>query len=546
MNKLFSRIKYTALSLLIALLSSVVFAAPVGKTWTNADMAACNNGTIESRCLVVNGETVLPSGWVAGAISAFVPAGALWVATTGSDTNPCTQAAPCLTIGYGISQLASGGTLVVKDGVYGGLANLINTNVNAIPSGTAGNYTTIMAENPMGVRINKGADDLTYVQNLVRVTGQYIKVDGFILDLVDDPTPPEVATILGSYNKITRTIVRREGAADQYATWITLGGSYNLAEDVAGVGNARYGFYTGSSNSAVHHNIFRRAVGRVDYTESTQPKSVFAMYGNNSGTSAEFHLFQNCIAIDSHQGVSSPQATYGGFYFPKNAKDVTIQGSISLNNDVFYAGYFLKELQGQSITMEHSVAWGNYNGAGGAAGVRFGSSNGPLTLDYITVGDQQDAFYNNSSGTQSLTNSLIYYDVSETNSDTWTTKTNNDIQNYTASNPLLPLTDILTPPDNTRGADVTKQYGVSGSLWGETGYDQRTNVDLWPWPYEDEIKTVFAESNQAPVGVTPASNTAARGFAAAGNDAWGQPLTLTRYIWQYLGNQIPASIYGGQ
>jgi hypothetical protein len=94
------------------------------------------------------------------------------------------------------------------------------------------------------------------------------------------------------------------------------------------------------------------------------------------------------------------------------------------------------------------------------------------------------------------------------------------------------------------GADVTKQYGVSGTRYGEAGYDQKTNVALWPWLHEDVIKAVFAEANPAPSSATPNTNTPARGFAAAGNDAFGKPLTLTRYIWQYLGNPIPAEIYG--
>ena len=38
--------------------------------------------------------------------------------TGSSDSNPCTAAAPCLTINKGISKLASGDTLLVRAGVY--------------------------------------------------------------------------------------------------------------------------------------------------------------------------------------------------------------------------------------------------------------------------------------------------------------------------------------------------------------------------------------------------------------------------------------------
>jgi hypothetical protein len=37
--------------------------------------------------------------------------------------------------------------------------------------------------------------------------------------------------------------------------------------------------------------------------------------------------------------------------------------------------------------------------------------------------------------------------------------------------------------------------------------------------------------------------TGARGFCA-GTSLGGYPQTLTRYIWEYLGNEIPATIYG--
>ncbi|MFH0731978.1 MAG: PKD domain-containing protein [Candidatus Omnitrophota bacterium] len=35
-----------------------------------------------------------------------------------------------------------------------------------------------------------------------------------------------------------------------------------------------------------------------------------------------------------------------------------------------------------------------------------------------------------------------------------------------------------------------------------------------------------------------------RGFCTDELDQWGKPVTLTRYIWQYLGNEIPSDIYG--
>lgn len=457
-----------------------------------------------------------------------------YVALDGSDSAAGSSSAPFQTIGHGISNLSSGDTLIVRDGVYEGKDNFIT----GMPSGTPSNYTEVRAETPLKVRIiNNGS--LNYYDHIIRIQNNYVKVDGFISEIVDTNYPPFVASVTGNYNKVTRSIFKRKGNVDQYGGWLSLGGNYNLAEDVAGVGSARYGFYTGSSNASVNHNIFRRAVGRIDYTESTQPKAVFAMYGNNSGTGAEFHLFQNCIAIDSHRGPRSPQETYGGFYFPKNAKDVTIQGSIALNNDVAYAGYFIKEQKGYNITIEDSVSWGNYNTSNNVAGVRFGGSVGPVTVDNVTIGGHSAAFYINSYGEMLLSDTLGYYSSRETNNDTWTNKTNNQLFNMSSNYPI----PNFVQPNTSTGADLTKRYGVDGTLWGESGYNQKTEQDLWPWPYENIIKEVFSEENTPPSGVTPSTNNTIRGFTQTGLDAWGKPITLTRYIWQYLGNEIPVDIY---
>jgi hypothetical protein len=86
------------------------------------------------------------------------------------------------------------------------------------------------------------------------------------------------------------------------------------------------------------------------------------------------------------------------------------------------------------------------------------------------------------------------------------------------------------------GAEIMYQHGVSGTLYGETGYDTLTSVPLWPWPNEALIKADFASySGPGPSGV--------RGFAT-GTSKDGTAQSLTKYIWEYLGNTIPSEIYG--
>ena len=81
----------------------------------------------------------------------------------------------------------------------------------------------------------------------------------------------------------------------------------------------------------------------------------------------------------------------------------------------------------------------------------------------------------------------------------------------------------LLRPSGSSGARVEYRY--------ENG--QLTNIPLWPWPNENRIKRDFQTS--------PHQNPK-RGFAADGNGLYGGPITLTSYIWEYLGNRCPSDI----
>ena len=86
------------------------------------------------------------------------------------------------------------------------------------------------------------------------------------------------------------------------------------------------------------------------------------------------------------------------------------------------------------------------------------------------------------------------------------------------------------------GATILRRRGRSGTLWGEPGYDELTEDSLWPWPNERQIAEQMA-------GYAYDDGTivvdGARGFAAGGTALYGGPVTLTSYIWEYLGNPCP-------
>ena len=490
-----------------------------------------------------------------------------FVSTIGSDTGgDGSTAKTWRSIGFGITKMASGDTLIVKSGTYSDMANFIHSPNYNIPSGAPGKYTTIMAEQPGSVRI-RNTGTLDYEDNMVQLASgtNYVKVDGFIFEMANTAYPPYIAEMNGNYNKLTRNIFKRSGVTDNYGGWVEIGGNDNLLEDCAGVGSARYGFKVGGASSSTQRNILRRCVGRVDYSSSDQPKATFSVYGNdNVASGVRDVLLQNCIAVDSRKGPTSGDVTYGGVLFPKNVIGSAIQGSIVLNVEAEYAGFFIKEQGAQNLRIMDSIAWGGYGGSS-IAGVRANSSGpGYFTVDHMTVGGYSTGYYNKeSASTRSLTNSVFVNNATLTSSSDagWTSISNNGFFPASQLKGLLGVS--LAGPDLKYivrvepgsalsgkgsdgadiGANVTKRYGKTGTLWGEAGYDQITTESLWPWLYEDKIKAVFSEPNTPPPGAVPASNDTTRGFAA-GTDKFGKPMTLTRYVWQFLGNEIPAEIYG--
>jgi len=111
----------------------------------------------------------------------------------------------------------------------------------------------------------------------------------------------------------------------------------------------------------------------------------------------------------------------------------------------------------------------------------------------------------------------------------------------TTINPLtngllyLPKSQV-TVNGHSVGATILYKYGKSGTLIGDPGCDTLTSDPLWPFPNEAIIKSDMASySGNGPSG--------ARGFAT-GKSIDGSSQTLTKYIWEYLGNQIPSNIYG--
>ena len=487
----------------------------------------------------------------------------IYVATTGNDTTgDGSSGLPYLTIQKAITEMSGGDWVIVKDGTYLDGDN----HIWGVPSGTVTKRSRIIAENPGEAIIRNTAPlQSTWYQISTESGKSYIDVDGFICDHIDSTDPAYTVFINGTRNRVFRSIIRREGEQDQYGGWIRLEGEECLAEEVYGVGNYRYGFITGGTASDEVDNVFRRCVGRADYSASTQPKATFCMYGNNSGWDATRHSYLNCIALDGKPGNNTSEATYGAWYLPKNASYVELFGCISLNMETTWAGMFLQEQSGGNIDAQHCAiidTSGNVN----TDGLRIGGSAGPFDGDHLTITDNPYAYQQSSSGTRNLHNTVFIGNAEHEYASGfgWTNQSYcafDDAADSEGTNPVTSNVQLTYPvraeagsgqkgaasDGGDIGAEILYQYGIPGSIRTDTDSRTLTAMPLWPDGYslEDKYQEVCRWTNDPSgiSGVWPESNDEDRGFCQTGNDAWGRPFTLTRYIWQYFGNERPNDYY---
>ena len=102
-----------------------------------------------------------------------------YVAKTGSNSNPGTNAQPLRTIEKGISTLAAGDTLYVKSGTYA--ESIYSYSSTPIANGTSWNNPVTVAANPGDTVIIKPKADAAFIWIL---DGQpkYLIIKGFIVD----------------------------------------------------------------------------------------------------------------------------------------------------------------------------------------------------------------------------------------------------------------------------------------------------------------------------------------------------------------------------
>jgi len=468
----------------------------------------------------------------------------------GSGSNPAT-----LTEASGM--MSAGDVLIIPDGTYTGNDNTINGNANSngIVSGTTGNFTTFIAENPGEANFPS-----IYLKG-----GEYIAYKG--LELSKGLTVDGALRfgIVSNHVKVMMSSAMSGGFNSLY------GSNYVLFEDVFAYGDSRAVFRVGSTGSPSNHIIFRRCVARHDFTTNSNPTAMMMQYGG------ENILFQNCIAIDQSKNSANFAAAYDhyGAWETKNGSNIYIKDSIALN---LVEGFYFGDSNTDNIQFSNSIGWD--------IGVGSTARSPNTTFDNMTFGNANAQNTENFFDDRSASNSVfftdsIFHDIEGTGTNTPPTYRAKMVINNapeSANNLFNPIQNDITigattgavtgvdpvdgmPGNGTPGirypikiesssdaansgvgATVEYRRGTSGTLWGASGYDTLSADSLWPWPNENQIKTKMGAYSYNSGSISVNGD---RGFASSTAKQLNgtNDVTLTSYIWEYLGNQIPCDIY---
>lgn len=500
-------------------------------------------------------------------IAPYAHAATLFMASNGRDYGKCTQTSPCASLHYAFRLMVSGDTLMIDDGEYTDAANSIDQQ-HVPPSGRPMALTTIRAKNIPGL------DGVPSNQPLkVKFTGnarfncdnrtdaKYIKFWGIRWN--------GIATYKGMEHIYFKQVAS-QGIYDGNTAAVAILSKYCLLEDVVAFGKGRYKilFYDpdrGGPMATPGDNICRRCIVRQDWACRNDPGSEsqniagFASYYNR-GTA-----LLNTIVLDSdlpNYWQSPSQELAGAYYQPMDngSHNLTIKGSIVLN--IAMGALNLRRSSSGTVIRDLAVvrAAGGLGLQGAADVDRVTIANiGTNSFSYrsntqkSTVLGPEDGISSFTDAASTIRNSIVFntqghglsrggFAADYINVFSNMGGNNSNIRHLYTTNPLLnglkyPVRIEPGTPLSRAGAGgaqigarIVNRLGADGTFKGDPNWDTEQGP-LWPWPLEDWVQAEMRTMDPVIGGdVMPA---ASRGFAAPGQ-------SLTKYIWESLGNKLPA------
>ena len=470
----------------------------------------------------------------AGKLSTHGTSGTIYVRKTGNDsTGNGTSGNPYLTIGKGLQALnAAGGgrTLIVGDGTYTGPAEWVSTSQQSIPNGTSGNYTVIRAENRFGVRIVSTAAPAIYSDAPIRLASkQYVWVDGFIVESTftastGDGNDDCVVDLSSATNCRATRIIGKRKSCDQYGSSFQYGDN-NVLEDCHHFGSSRYAFYggTGGGSSLSGSTVLRRCTSYMPFGPVFEPTSSFAFYGSNTSAYDQCKdvAFMNCYEIDSPHlpkkaAENQEDLKWGAWYHPKSVRGIEHIACGVINGGGEYGAFRFDNYGGAGAALggfvDCFVAGFNNGSPGSAECFSKSSSNGSVPVTNCTGTGAPGGFASISgfTTTASLTSGITY------------------------------------PVVRQGGNGAEQKYCVGEFLSGRSSANYKavqTGMKLWPFPYEDALASIWAETitkatQDVPTGVSASANP------LAGTALGGGAKTFTRRVWESAGTATPSFASG--
>jgi hypothetical protein len=180
-----------------------------------------------------------------------------FVASYGSDTNPCTVAAPCRSFSAAIAQTSFAGEVIVLDSAgYGPVTITKSVSLLAAPGVYAG-ISVFTGQN--GILVNAGAGDKVVLRGLA-INGQgggigiAVGMSGEVhieSCIISGMAAQGILVTLGSYTRIVHTTIRSNGMDGIYFT----GAGALLVEDTTIVRNTRHGIWMNDGTNAVIRRV---------------------------------------------------------------------------------------------------------------------------------------------------------------------------------------------------------------------------------------------------------------------------------------------------
>ncbi len=483
----------------------------------------------------------------------------LYLSTTGSDANNGTAGGtPKLTV-RGIAAIARPGDVVnVAAGTYTGSDN--NFNEITIPMGTKHDRVKFTCATAFGARFPsfqvsfpslryaEGYEFWCDFENIVWRSSAQKHIRGRQMRFF------RCAFIDGVTTAGANSAVVAVGGSD-HLSWDT---SDILFEDCVffGVGGRYRAFVYGGRNV-----ILRRCVARWDQGWDSDGSGIQAAdFGLYDSENCEL---QNCLSIDDLAPATYPGAYKAAFFMEQNyfaSDNLAMRGCIAVNNQgpAFTADALTtnpvavpsgdstvrRKMRAKHwLLQDFAAAKVLHPSAHSVAAVELGV--GPVDVENITVADLNRAaaagvaIYANpntrwTTGAR-ISNCVTAYGATggaaHVSAPTGVAVSGNLTYADLAAAATAGLTHLPRPDLSSTiegayaGANILKRIGHPGSMYGQPGYRQvgngATSGDLWPWPYEADIKALFVE-----FGGT------ARGWVASSD-------TLTEYVWGILGTAGP-------